>query len=450
MIKLFQTSSGQNYAYDALSNKIITVGSPGDDLDEQFVEQQLVQAGVIESGPFDEIVYVDSFETYREKIEHSLSGLTLEISQQCNLRCDYCIYSGGFENQRSHGDKYMSQEIISKSIDFYLAHRDPEKRIFLSFYGGEALLNFERIKYAIKTVLEKTCDANVLFNISSNGVLLNKDLVKWLNDNPYVNMIITLNGPFHDNYRKFPNGKGSLAVICDNLQYVKDNYSNVWKNQISFITNFVSLDDVNPLLDYFKEIGKMPVSFTDIFGFGGNDTIRNITESGQKERSLLSNDLYLEYIRTGDDNLHHFFKQSLLSSIAARPINASQNGVNRGKVPSCEPFSVKLFVTAEGNFRPCERLFNHVPLGDVNSGYNWQAIKELREHIQKVHNSCCRMCWAQRFCGVCYRELLAEHGVRANPPEEVCNYFRQSLAQWMCAYCDIGERNPDILHRFYN
>ena len=50
-------------------------------------------------------------------LQNHLDTLLLQVSQGCNLRCGYCIYSGGYDN-RTHQNKMMSWDTAKRSIDF--------------------------------------------------------------------------------------------------------------------------------------------------------------------------------------------------------------------------------------------------------------------------------------------------------------------------------------------
>ncbi|MFR9286073.1 MAG: radical SAM protein [[Clostridium] scindens] len=78
--------------------------------------------------------------------------LTLQVTQQCNLRCEYCAYSGLYEN-RTHANKNMDFDTAKKAIDFFLNHSRDSKQITFGFYGGEPLLMFKLIKRKRKILL---------------------------------------------------------------------------------------------------------------------------------------------------------------------------------------------------------------------------------------------------------------------------------------------------------
>ena len=66
---------------------------------------------------------------YHSFIMHNLGQLTLQVTQGCNLKCEYCSYSGNYFN-REHTNKKMSFETAKKAIDYFISHaRDA------SFFG---------------------------------------------------------------------------------------------------------------------------------------------------------------------------------------------------------------------------------------------------------------------------------------------------------------------------
>ncbi len=100
-----------------------------------------------------------------EKVEHpatyhlkhylarNIEKVTLQITQNCNLRCKYCIYSEDSNlSQRSHSSNKMTFDIAKKALDFYWEHSRDSKSVMVGLYGGEPLLEYplivEIVKYA--------------------------------------------------------------------------------------------------------------------------------------------------------------------------------------------------------------------------------------------------------------------------------------------------------------
>ena len=87
-------------------------------------------------------------------LERKINKITLQVTQSCNFRCKYCIYSeNANRSQRTHSSKHMSWETAKKAIDFLYEHSVDSEKIYIGFYGGEPLLEFELIKQCIEYVL---------------------------------------------------------------------------------------------------------------------------------------------------------------------------------------------------------------------------------------------------------------------------------------------------------
>lgn len=72
-------------------------------------------------------------------MKNNVHQLILQVTQNCNLRCKYCVYSGSYVN-RVHTKKRMSIETAKKAVDFYHKHNSNLENGLISFYGGEPLL----------------------------------------------------------------------------------------------------------------------------------------------------------------------------------------------------------------------------------------------------------------------------------------------------------------------
>ena len=63
------------------------------------------------------------------------------ITEQCNLRCTYCCYSGQYENNRTHSNKSLDSNDID-DIFVFISHFAKKKNLHIAFYGGEPLLQY--------------------------------------------------------------------------------------------------------------------------------------------------------------------------------------------------------------------------------------------------------------------------------------------------------------------
>ena len=72
-----------------------------------------------------------------------LKTICLNVSHDCNLRCDYCFASTG---NFGGGRKLMSAETGKKAIDFLIENSGDRKDLEIDFFGGEPLVNFDVVK----------------------------------------------------------------------------------------------------------------------------------------------------------------------------------------------------------------------------------------------------------------------------------------------------------------
>lgn len=111
-------------------------------------------------------------------LAHNIEQLTLQVTQNCNLRCSYCVYGGSYIN-RHHCNKRMDFQMAKKAIDFALERSSDSRRLSIGFYGGEPFLEFELIKQCINYVHEMVEGKDVLFTVTTNGTLLTEDKMKF-------------------------------------------------------------------------------------------------------------------------------------------------------------------------------------------------------------------------------------------------------------------------------
>ena len=110
----------------------------------------------------------------KRKLEHSQKkdefGLTILTTTKCNARCHYCYESGVKQID-------MSVDVQKKIINFLEEKATEYKRMYLSWFGGEPLVNTE----AIDNISMALSQRNIEFNSSivSNGYLIDQYIDKF-------------------------------------------------------------------------------------------------------------------------------------------------------------------------------------------------------------------------------------------------------------------------------
>ena len=142
-----------------------------------------------------------------------IKAMCLHIAHDCNLTCKYCFAGEG----EYCGDRsLMSFEVGKQAFDFLIANSGTRKNLEVDFFGGEPLMNFEVVKQLVAYAREqeKIHNKNFRFTLTTNGVLLDEEVMDFANKEMY-NVVLSLDGrkETNDRMRVSRNGKGSYDLI---------------------------------------------------------------------------------------------------------------------------------------------------------------------------------------------------------------------------------------------
>ncbi|WP_299526774.1 His-Xaa-Ser system radical SAM maturase HxsB [Winogradskyella sp.] len=125
------------------------------------------------------------------------------ISLRCEHTCAYCQVSRVTQNKEKYD---MSLVSIDKGIEFMM--KSPNPNVTMEFQGGEALLAFDNIKYAIKKAQEfaPIYGKSINYVICTNLALINEEILEYCKINQVL-ISTSLDGPkyVHDKNRNKPN-----------------------------------------------------------------------------------------------------------------------------------------------------------------------------------------------------------------------------------------------------
>ncbi|MGB4439939.1 MAG: radical SAM protein, partial [Sedimentibacter sp.] len=126
----------------------------------------------------------------KSKIKPAIKAMCLNMTHDCNLRCEYCFASQGSYNGAR---EYLSYETGKKAFDFLVKNSGSRVNLEVDFFGGEPLMNFENIKKLVDYArsLEKEYNKHFRFTTTTNGVLLDDEKIDYLNAN-MDNVVLSL------------------------------------------------------------------------------------------------------------------------------------------------------------------------------------------------------------------------------------------------------------------
>ena len=120
---LFKSKGGEQFYYSPLTGRIIQ-------LPEEVTRDKLAQEDFKFKFGYDK-------DRVRKVLSSNLENLILEGTQDCNLRCGYCIYGGEYIGERNHQAFSMSLDVAQQAATFFLDHSKETRPIrVISFYGG--------------------------------------------------------------------------------------------------------------------------------------------------------------------------------------------------------------------------------------------------------------------------------------------------------------------------
>ena len=111
-----------------------------------------------------------------------VKALCLHVAHDCNLRCKYCFASTGDFGQ---GRKIMPPEVAKKAIDFVIARSGKRHNIEVDFFGGEPLMAWDTVTQTVDYArsIEEQHGKKFRFTITTNGLLLDEDKRRYINEN---------------------------------------------------------------------------------------------------------------------------------------------------------------------------------------------------------------------------------------------------------------------------
>lgn len=365
---------------------------------------------------------------------NKITMFTLEMTQQCNLRCKYCCYSGEYRDRRAHNPQTMSEKTIHQVLEFIHKHLDIDAEKFtICFYGGESLLCFNEIK-KITSILYETYKNKVRFSISTNGYALSEKIIDWICTYPELFINVTIDGAkeMHNNNRKTITGKGTFDTIAQNLVLFKNKYPKEYDKRIRFLSTVYRWSDVKKINDQWNNYsflkGHLPVHISHIIP-NFKDTIRNYDT--YEDKNLFYADALNQY-KKGENTIMTSALQKLVAITKHRNISYTKE---KQEVITCFNQLFSCFINAEGDIYACEKFCDEFKIGNVSVGFQKEKLVQLTDKFIARKNKHCQSCWAVRMCRMCMTGL----NFSDEEMSKLCEMERDSILLSLKYYCEVKE-----------
>lgn len=153
---------------------------------------------------------------YASRFATSQLTLTIAPTMDCNFRCPYCYEKDVLQH------KSMSEETADKIVEYVKAKAAGLTHFHVSWYGGEPLLEYQRILELSDRFIDICGKNEVEYSVSmvTNGYLLTEERLRQLMEHKVNSIQITLDGvkETHDNRRYLKNHGGTFDKIMSNLR----------------------------------------------------------------------------------------------------------------------------------------------------------------------------------------------------------------------------------------
>ena len=364
----------------------------------------------------------DTFSPMANKLKEKTSGvvkaLCLHVAHTCNLNCSYCFASQGkYNGERA----LLSLETGKRALDFLIENSGTRRNLEVDFFGGEPLMNFDVVKELVKyaRVREKEAGKNFRFTLTTNGVLIDDDVIEFANKE-MSNVVLSLDGrkEVHDRFRVDFQGKGSFDKIVPKFQKLVEARGN--KNYYMRGTfthhNPDFLKDIETMLDLgFTELSMEPVVCASDDPSALTDEDFPVVAKQYEDLARLM----LERRKAGKPfTFYHYM------------IDLKGGPCIYKRVSGCGSGTEYMAVTPWGDLYPCHQFVGEekFKLGNVFDGVTNKAVQDEFMACNVYSRKECENCWAKLYCsGGCAANAYHATGSVTGVYAYGCELFKKRM-----------------------
>ncbi len=390
--------------------------------------EELIDAGKL----YTEDIYENYIGEITEAKKPVVKALCLHIAHDCNLACRYCFAEEG----EYHGRRaLMSFEVGKKALDFLIANSGSRRNLEVDFFGGEPLMNWQVVKdlVAYGREQEKLHHKNFRFTLTTNGVLLNDEVQKFVN-REMSNVVLSIDGrkEVHDRMRPFRGGKGSYDLVLPKFQKLADS-----RNQEKYYVR-------GTFTKYNKDFSKDVLHLADL-GFK-QISVEPVVGTEDEEYALKAEDLpelFAEYDRLAAEMARRYQTDKdftffhFMLDLTGGPCVAK-------RLSGCGSGTEYLAVTPWGDLYPCHQFVGEEKyrMGNVDEGITRTDIREEFKKCNVYSKEKCRGCFAKFYCsGGCAANGYKFHGAINETYDVSCELERKRVECAIMIKAATAEKN---------
>lgn len=349
-------------------------------------------------------VLATRYRTKKSFLDNFTSLHIFVISLRCEHTCHYCQVSRVSEDKSAFD---MKHSYIDKGIELMM--RSPNPQVTMEFQGGEALLAFDSIKYAIATAQQQAVLYNKKVNyvICTNLAPLTDEILLYCKENEIL-ISTSLDGPAYiHNQNRHKKGKDSYQLAVSGIKRCREALGH---DRVSALltTSTLSLDYADDiveeyLLQGFNSIFLRPIS---PFGFA----VRN------ERKNKYDTNRFLDFYKKALDKIighnleGHFFREEYAAIILRKiltpfPVGYVDLQSPAGMVNNVIVFNYDGKVYATDESRMLAEMKDYTfQLGDLETStyeeiFYGDKVMQFAEHWSNEALPGCSECAFQAYCG---------------------------------------------------
>ena len=347
-----------------------------------------------------------------------IKALCLHVAHTCNLNCAYCFASQG----KYHGERaLMSFEVGKRALDFLIENSGTRHNLEVDFFGGEPLMNWDVVKELVSyaRVQEKIHNKNFRFTLTTNGVLVDDEVIDFCNKE-MSNVVLSLDGrpEVHDRLRVDYMGRGSYDLIVPKFQeFVKKRGGKNYYMRGTFTHN--NTDFTNDIF-HMADLG-----FTEL-------SMEPVVCSPEDASALTEEDLPVLF-----DQYEILAKEMIKRKKEGRPftfyhymLDLTHGPCIYKRISGCGSGTEYMAVTPTGDLYPCHQFVgdNKYLLGNIWDGVTNTEVQNEFKLCNAYARPECNDCWAKLYCsGGCAANSYHASGKITGIYEYGCELFKKRI-----------------------
>lgn len=391
----------------------------------------------------------------------NLRQLTFEVTDACNLNCKYCAYGEFYNDYDERENKMMSVSAAIKIIDYLVEFWNSEqnmsakRNVYISFYGGEPLMNMPFIESVVEYVESLHCKyRNFTFSMTTNAVLLER-YMDFLVKHDF-NLLISLDGnEYNNSYRVNMTGTPAYPIVISNVDKLCRKNPEYFEHKVNFNAVLHNRNSIGEIYDFFKNRYDKTASIGELNNMGirpdkvklFQETYRNSQESlhDSENYEKIEQEMFIKSAtyQTVTSFIHQY------SGFVFRNYTDLLLGKQKKAIPTgtCIPFGRRMFITVNGKIMPCERIGQQFALGQVTAEAGVELDVEMiadkyNAYFAKLENQCSK-CYRSESCIQCIFNLQDLEGT------PVCHGFmnEQEFEVYKSGQMDFLRKHPEEYYR---